>query len=470
MLHIKIMFLLIFLALPIFSQKRYEFHGDRLPISFFAGNRQRLIQELKKMGPGTLAVIKSMPLQFRNGDTTHAYRQDSDFYYLTGVEEAESVALINTDSDKPYTLLVRAGDARRERYDGARLGVNGALALGADRAERFPEADKVIQKAIRDAKRIVFINNFDDEFRKKILDIVYPLGSDNSSAGMKKILVDGRNLVGEMRLIKQPIEIEMIQKAVDATIEGHFVAMKRSLNATNEGQVAGAFQGRVRSLGARFLGYDTIAGSHGNACTLHYIENDKKISRDQLFLMDAGAEIGFYTADITRTWPVDGTYSDEQAQIYRLVLGAQEAAFLTVKPGARIRDGHIAAMRYISDGLVDLGILKGDKEAVFISRAWANITMHGTSHWLGMDVHDTGSYLDLQGSHPNGRILEAGMVLTVEPGLYIPIGSPGIDEKWHGIGVRIEDDLLVTPAGYQNLSEKLPRSIKEIEKFLKSKD
>lgn len=204
------------------------------------------------MGPGTLAIVKSMPLQFRNGDTTHAYRQDSDFYYLTGVEEPESVALIHGDSIKPYTLLVRAGDARRERYDGPRLGIKGALALGADAAERFPEADGVLQKAVKDATRIVLINNFDDEFRKKVLELVYPLGSDNSSASMRKILIDGRNLVGEMRLIKQPIEIDMIQKAVDASIEGHRAAMERSLSATNEGQVAGAFEGRVRSLGARF--------------------------------------------------------------------------------------------------------------------------------------------------------------------------------------------------------------------------
>ena len=375
---------LIFLVLPLLSQESSGFHGERLPSSFFANNRQRLIQELKKMGPGTLAIVKSMPLQFRNGDTTHAYRQDSDFYYLTGVEEPESVALIHGDSVKPYTLLVRAGDARRERYDGPRLGIKGALALGADAAERFPEADGVLQKAVKDATRIVLINNFDDEFRKKVLELVYPLGSDNSSASMRKILVDGRNLVGEMRLIKQPIEIDMIQKAVDASIEGHRAAMERSLSATNEGQVAGAFEGRVRSLGARFLGYDTIAGSYDNTCVLHYPYSDKGIFRDQLFLMDAGAEIGFYTADITRTWPVDGSFSPEQAQIYRLVYGAQEAALVKIKPGARHQEGYLAAMRYLSDGLVDLGILKGNKETVFNSRAWSTFTIHGISHWLGL--------------------------------------------------------------------------------------
>lgn len=466
MLNPKALFLLF---VPLFSQEVSEFHGVRLPSSFFASNRQRLIQELKKMGPGTLAIVKSMPLQYRNGDTTHAYRQDSDFYYLTGVEEAESIALIHGDQVKPYTLLVRAADARRERYDGPRLGIQGALALGADTAERFPEAEKVLQKAVREATRIVLINNFDDEFRQKILNLVYPLGSDNASASMKKILIDGRNLIGEMRLIKQPLEIDMIQKAVDVSIEGHRAAQERSLSATNEGQVAGAFEGRVRSLGARFLGYDTIAGAYDNTCVLHYPYSDKSVFRDQLFLMDAAAEIGFYTADITRTWPVDGTFSPEQAQIYRLVYGAQEAALAKIKPGARHQEGYLAAMRFMSDGLVDLGILKGNKETVFNSRAWANFTMHGISHWLGLDVHDTGSYRDIKGSDPNGRLLEAGMVLTVEPGLYIPVGTPGVDMKWQGIGVRIEDCVLVTPNGYRNLSEQLPRTLESVEKFLQSK-
>jgi Xaa-Pro aminopeptidase len=185
--------------------------------------------------------------------------------------------------------------------------------------------------------------------------------------------------------------------------------------------------------------------------------------------MDAGAEIGFYTADITRTWPVDGSFSPEQAQIYRLVYGAQEAALAKIKPGARHQEGYLAAMRYLSNGLVDLGILKGDKETVFNSRAWSRFTIHGISHWLGLDVHDTGSYRDLQGADPNGRILELGMVLTVEPGLYIPVGSAGVETKWHGIGIRIEDDVLVTPSGYRNLSEKLPRSLESLERFLQSK-
>ena len=215
------------LATPAVSATQ-SFHAARLPASFFAGNRARLLAELKKMGPGTIAIIKSMPEQHRNGDSTHMYRQDSDFYYLTGIEEAESVAILNADSDKPYTLLVRARDARRERYDGARLGVEGAVKQGADQAESFPAAEKNLKEVIAKAQRVVLISNFDEDFRKKALDLVYPFGSDNNHASYKKVLVDGRNLVAEMRLIKQPAEIDMLQNAVNVTIAGHLAAMKAS--------------------------------------------------------------------------------------------------------------------------------------------------------------------------------------------------------------------------------------------------
>jgi Xaa-Pro aminopeptidase len=443
-----------------------EYHGLRLPQSFFAGNRARLVQQMKAMGSGTIAVIKSMPLQPRNGDADHAYRQDSDFYYLTGVEEAESIALIDADSDKPYSLLVRAGDARRERYDGKRLGVEGALKVGADQAFRFPEADNTLKGAIRKAQRVVLICNFDDEFRKKMLDAVYPLGSDNNHATNKKVLVDGRHLVAEMRLIKQGPEIDMLQRAVDASIEGHLAAMRASVTAHNEGQVAGAFEGTVRSLGARFLGYDTIAGFGANACTLHYMTNDQAVAKGRLMLMDAGAEVGYYTADITRAWPVGGTFSAEQRAIYNLVLKAQNAAIAACQPGRAHRDGFQIAMRVLSDGLVDLGILKGDKEEVFKSGAWFAYSMHGISHWLGIDVHDTGDYQLAPGQRGGARVLEAGMVLTVEPGIYIPDKQEGVDPKWWGIGVRLEDDVLITAQGPKNLSERLPRDPQELEKLL----
>lgn len=432
----------------------------RLPSSFFAGNRGRMLAELKKMGPGTVAVIKSMPEQPRSGDGNHPYRQDSDFYYLTGVEEAEAVAILEGDSDKPYTLLVQASSPRRETYDGPRLGTEGALAAGADKVHRFPEAEAVLMGTLKKAPRVVLVCNFDSAFRKKVVEAVLPPGADNNHGTYSKALVDGRHLVAEMRLFKQPAEVDMLQKAVDASLAGHLAAMKASLKATNEGQVAGAFEGTVRSQGARFLGYGSIAGAGPDSCILHYVRNDQPLDRKDLFLLDAGAEIGYYTADITRTWPVDGTFSPEQRALYDLVYRAQEAAFAQVGPGRKHSDGKDAAMRVLSDGLVDLGILKGDKDEVYKSRAWFRFSLHGISHWLGLDVHDTGSYDD------GARLLQPGMVMTVEPGLYIPKGAEGVDPKWHGIGIRIEDVVLITPRGHQLLSGALPRKAGEIERVL----
>jgi len=444
-------------------------HGVRLPQAFFAGNRARLLAELKNLGPGTLGVLKSMPELPRNGGDTQPYRQDSDFYYLTGIEEARSVALLDADSPKPYTLLVQPRDPKREAYDGPLLGAEGALKAGADQAAVFPEAAKTLKEALQKAQRVVLVCTYDEPFRKEVLDAVYPVGTDNGHASYKKILVDGRNLLGELRLIKQPAELEMLQRAVDASVAGHLAAMRASARASNEGEVAGAFEGTVRSLGARFLGYETIAGAGPNSCVLHYPNNDQPVTKGDILLMDAGAEVGYYTADITRAWPTSGTFSKEQRAIYDLVLKAQNAAMACIRPGRIHHEGYDAAMRILSDGLVDLGLLKGDKEQVYKSRDWKRYSIHGISHWLGLDVHDTGSYGGFTEDKAAGlRVLEVGMVLTVEPGLYIPKDAKDVEPRWRGIGVRLEDDLVVTADGYRNLSDKLPRGVEEIEAIVKS--
>ncbi len=445
------------------------YHGLRLPVPFFAGNRARLMQQLKAMGPGTLAVINSMPEQPRNGDSEHAFRQDSDFYYLTGVEEPGAVALLATDGDKPYTLLVRPRDLKREAWNGPRLGIEGALSMGADQAFAFPKGDEVLTEAIRHAQRIVLVCNLDREFRTRILDAVLPLGTDNNHGQFRKSVMDGRHLVAELRSIKQPAEIEMIQKAVDVSIEGHLAAMRASRTATNEGQVAGAFEGTVRELGARFLGYDTIAGAGNQSCILHYPFNDAPLHSGDLQLMDAGAEVGYYTADITRTWPLSGKFSTEQLALYDLVFKAQEAGIAACVAGNPHIATHFAASRVVSNGLVDLGILKGGKDEVYKKGGWKRFFIHGTSHWLGLDVHDAGDYGVRDPIYRAGgrRPLEAGMVLTVEPGIYIPKGSEGVDPKWQGIGIRIEDDILVTKEGPRNLSARLPRKAEDVERALK---
>ncbi|GLH73892.1 Xaa-Pro aminopeptidase [Geothrix limicola] len=451
------------------AQAPLAYHGVRLPKAFFAGNRARLMARAKAMGPGSLVVVKSMPLQPSSGDGEHLYRQDSDFYYLTGVEEEHAVALLDADKGT-YTLLVQASDPRREIYDGPRLGVEGAKARGADEAAVFPAAEKTLNEALAKAKRIVLIDNFDETFRTKVLDVAYPKGAATWKGDYEKSLVDGRPIVAEMRLIKQPCEIDMIQHAVDVSIEGHLAAMRGSASFTNEGQVAAALEGTVRALGARFLAYETIAGAGSNGCVLHYPFNDQPILPGSLILMDASGEVGYYTSDITRTWPASGTFSPEQRALYDLVLKAQEAGLQEVRPG-RLHEASIrAAARVVSDGLVDLGLIKGEKEAAFKRGDWNKFLPHGISHYLGLDVHDVGSYGAPSEFHRHGgmRPLEAGMVLTMEPGIYIPKGMEGVDAKWQGIGIRIEDVILVTPEGCRNLSARLPRKAEEVEKVVRS--
>ncbi len=445
------------------------YHGLRLPASFFAGNRERLLRQLRNMGPGTLAIIKSMPEQPRNGDGEQAFRQDSDFYYLTGVEEPGAVALLSTEGDKPYTLLVRPRDPKREAWNGPRLGVEGALGHGADQAFDFPKGDELLLEAIKKAQRIVLVCNLDREFRIKILDAALPLGTDNGHGLFRKSVVDGRHIVAEMRSIKQPLEIDMLQKAVDVSIDGHLAAMRASRTATNEGQVAGAFEGAVRGLGARYLGYDTIAGAGNQSCILHYPFNDAPLRSGELQLMDAGAEVGYYSADITRSWPRNGKFSTEQRALYDLAFKAQEAGIATCTVGSPHIAAHYAASRVVSDGLVDLGILKGGKDEVYMQGDWKRFFIHGTGHWLGMDVHDAGDYGLKDPIYRAGgrRLLEAGMVLTVEPGIYIPKGSEGVEPKWQGIGIRIEDDILVTEKGPKILSACLPRKAEDVERALR---
>jgi Xaa-Pro aminopeptidase len=444
------------------------FHGVRIPDTFFAGNRARLLAKARAMGPGTLVVVKSMPTQPSSGDGEHLYRQDSDFYYLTGVEEERSVALLDADKGT-YTLLLQARDPRRLIYTGPQMTIEDAKVRGASEAVEFPAAEKTLAEALKGARRIVLVDTFDDEFRTRILDAAYPKGYTKWPADYEKSLVDGRPIVAEMRVVKQPCEVEMIQHAIDVSIEGHLAAMRGSRTFTNEGQVAAALEGTVRALGARFLSYETIAGAGSNGCVLHYAQDDKPIAPGSLILMDASGEVGFYTSDITRTWPANGTFSPEQRALYEVVLKAQEAGIQELRPGRPHAASMMAAARIISDGLVDLGLIKGDKEEAFKRGDWNKFLPHGASHYLGLDVHDAGNYGAVHPfhKHTGTRLLEAGMVLTMEPGIYIPKNMGGVDAKWQGIGIRIEDVILVTPEGPRNLSERLPRKADELEKVVR---
>ncbi|MGH7152017.1 MAG: aminopeptidase P N-terminal domain-containing protein [Planctomycetota bacterium] len=446
-------------------------HGAALPAAEFAERRAAFLEEISKHGPGTVAIVRSAPMAVRNGDVEHEYRQDSDFIWLTGFPEPEATAIFEPEfpgsegsggtAEKPpvYTLIVRAKDRRREMWEGERIGPDRAVSeFGADRGETARKTEELVREAISRAKTLVLVNFLDDEFGEMVDRMVK---ERRDAKGDAPEVVDGRPWIWTRRMVKSPAEVEMLRKAVEVTIEGHLAAMGASRPGMNEGEVEAAAEFAFRALGAPRLGYPSICGAGARSCVLHYDSNREFTGPNDLLLMDAGAEVGFYTADVTRTWPLSGTFTPEQRAIYEVVLRAQEAAFEKVRPGGSFLQVQEASALAITRGLVHLGLLQGDPEELARDRAYGSFFPHGTSHWLGLDVHDA------SGTRGRRRGLEPGMVFTVEPGIYIPEGMEGVDPKWWGIGVRIEDDVLVTKAGYENLSARLPRDPDEIEALVR---
>jgi Xaa-Pro aminopeptidase len=446
-------------------------HGSAANPREFARHREAFLAYLEEQGEGTVAIVRSAPNAPRNGDVEHEYRQDSDFYWLTGFPEESSTAIfepgatesassdgfVEASGGRPpvYTLLVLPRNPSQEIWTGRRIGPEGAVReYGADRAADREKADAVVKEAIGRAKTLVVVNGFDRAFRESVDRTVREL--QEQGRGPEKV-VDGSRWVGARRNVKSPEEIEMLRRAIEVTMEGILHAMATARPGMNEGAAEAAAEYAFRALGSPRLGFPTICGAGRNSCILHYVTNDAWIGEDDLVLMDAGAEVGYFTADITRTWPVSGRFTPEQRAIYEIVYRAQEAGIEAVKPGVPFGDVHQASAIEVTRGLVALGLLEGDPEELVRTRAHRKFFMHGTSHWLGLDVHDTGG---------RSRVLEPGMVLTVEPGIYIAEGTEGVDPKWWGIGVRIEDDVLVTESGREVLSARLPREPNALEAFL----
>ncbi|MCI0587731.1 MAG: aminopeptidase P family protein [Planctomycetes bacterium] len=446
-------------------------HGAALPASEFAERRAAFLEEISRHGPGTVAIARSAPMAMRNGDVEHEYRQDSDFTWLTGFPEPEATAIFepgfpevegagSPSGERPvYTLIVRAKDRRREMWEGERIGPDRAMKeFGADRGETTRKTEELVREAISRAKTLVLVNHLDREFGEMVDRIVQERRASKEGAPE---VVDGRPWIWTRRMVKSPAEIEMLRKAVEVTIEGHLAAMRASHPGMNEGEVEAATEFAFRALGSPRLGYPSICGGGARACVLHYDSNREFTGPNDLLLMDAGAEVGSYTADVTRTWPLSGTFTPEQRAIYEVVLRAQEAALEKVRPGGSFLQVQEASALEITRGLVRLGLLEGDPVELAGDRAYGRFFPHGTSHWLGLDVHDA------SGTRGGRRGLVPGMVFTVEPGIYIPEGMEGVDPKWWGIGVRIEDDVVVTGSGYENLSARLPRDPDEIESLVR---
>ena len=428
----------------------------------FARRRRRLMQ---MMGAGAIAILAAAPERVRNRDVDYPYRPDSDFFYLTGFPEPEAVAvLVPGRREAQYVIFCRERDPDAEIWHGRRAGLAGARdRYGADDAFPITDIDDILPGLMENRDRVYYAMGRLEEFDRNVmgwLNQVRNRARGGVQAPAKFVALD--QVVHEMRLIKSRHEITLMRRAAEISAAAHRRAMTACAPGMTEYQIEAELLHAFMSAGARSPAYPSIVGGGENGCILHYTENDATLNDGDLLLIDAGAEYGCYAADITRTFPVNGRFSPEQRALYDVVLAAQRAAIDKVRPGCHWNAPHDAAVKALTRGLVKLGILKGQPAKLIKDEAYRRFYMHRTGHWLGMDVHDVGEY-KVDG---RWRLFEPGMVLTVEPGLYIPSGSKGVARKWWNIGIRIEDDVLVTADGPQVLTGGVPKEAEEIEALM----
>ena len=396
----------------------------------------------------------------------HRYRQDSTFFYLTGFKEPESICVIAPDHpEHKFVLFVRPRNKEQEIWTGKRAGVEGAAEeYGADAAYPLEELDEELPKYFKDVEKIYYTIGSDAKLDDRVVGLLKQFRSKRykSSSGPVSI-VDPAEIVRNMRAIKDAHELELIHKAADISSEAHIAAMKSVKPGMYEYEVQAVIEYTFLKNGADGPSYPTIAGAGANATCLHYDVNNCVIKDGDLVLVDAGAEYGHYAGDITRTFPANGKFSNAQKELYSIVLDAQIAAIEVIKPGVRMDEYHEKAVQIIVDGLMDLGLLKGDRDKIMEDKEYGKFYMHNSGHWLGLDTHDVGR----RKIEDEVRPFEPGMVVTVEPGIYIAQDMEEVDEKYRGIGIRIEDNVLVTENGHEVLTEKTPQTIADIEAIMK---
>jgi len=426
--------------------------------------KQRRRSLMSHLGKNSIAIIPTASEKTRNRDSHFPFRPDSDFTYLTGFKEPEAVAvLIPGRKGSQYVLFCRENDKLMEIWNGRRAGLEGAKNI-YDAEEVYPidRLDEILPQLLENRERVFYSIGNDESFDKRLIEWVNKVRL-KARAGIiaPQEFISLDHLIHEMRLIKSAAEIRTMRKAADISSEAHIKAMKACKPGMREHAVEAEISHTFTKHGCP-PAYTSIVGGGENACILHYNENDSALENGHMLLIDAGAELDCYASDITRTFPVNGKFSPEQKIIYEIVLKAQIAAIKKVKPGNHWNQPHDAAVRELTKGLIANGLLKGELSALIKKEAYKTFYMHRTGHWLGMDVHDVGDY------KVNGkwRVFKPGMVLTVEPGLYIASGTKAIAKKWWDIGVRIEDDVLVTEEGYDILSKKAPKTVAEIEKLM----
>lgn len=428
----------------------------------FAARRKALAEQ---MGDNAIAILPSSKLKVRNHDADFQFRQDSDFYYLTGFNEPEAVlALIPGREHGEAVLFCRERDPSKELWDGKMLGPEGAIkTLGFDDAFPISDIDEILPGLIEGRDKVFYALGRNAQFDAQIMEWVNTIRSKvRSGAHPPGEFVAIEYPLHELRLFKSKAEVKLMKRAAEISAKAHVQAMKACKPGLFEYSLEAEIVHSCMQEGARFQAYSSIVGGGANGCILHYIDNNEALVDGDLVLIDAGCELELYASDITRTFPVNGKFSDAQAEIYQIVLDAQYAAIEQVKPDNHWNHPHEAAVEVIVDGLMRLGILKGKRKDILEKETYKQFYMHRTGHWLGLDVHDVGEYK----TGGEWRVLEPGMVMTVEPGIYIAPGSKGVAKKYHGIGIRIEDDVLVTKSGCEVLTNGVPKEIKEIEALM----
>ncbi|NJN03716.1 MAG: M24 family metallopeptidase [Leptolyngbyaceae cyanobacterium SL_1_1] len=418
---------------------------------------------------GATAVFRSAPMAVMHNDVEYPFRQESDFYYLTGFNEPDAVAVLAPHHEEhKFVLFVQPKDLAKETWTGYRIGVDQAKALyAADEVYPISELDEKLVQYVEKAERLYYHFGLDQEFNQKILRLWQRLLATYAKRGTGPVAIeDARLLLQTMRRVKQPEELALLRQAIAITVKAHNVAREMARPGLYEYEIQAEMEHLFRREGGMGPAYPSIVASGENSCILHYIENKRQLQTDDLLLIDAGCAYGYYNADITRTFPVAGKFSTEQRILYELVLEAQLQAIAQVQPGKAFNEFHDAATRTITAGLVKLGLLQGNVDELIENKQHKAFFMHGTGHFLGLDVHDVGT---LRNSDKTWKPFEPGNVVTVEPGIYISPyyqpaeGQPEVGDRWRGIGIRIEDDLLVTETGHEVLTAGVPKTIEVME-------
>jgi Xaa-Pro aminopeptidase len=425
----------------------------------FERRRRRFMEQL---GGEAAALFPAAPESMRSRDVEYRYRQHSDFYYLTGFDEPGAVCLLLPGHPtEEYVLFVQPRDQERETWTGRRLGTEGAIEhLGASTAYPAGEMDSKILEFLRERRDLYYAVEPDRLFNQRVLRWLVQTQTERPRSGKGACnLLDPREILHEMRLRKEPEDLDQMRRAAAITAEAHREVMRQVRPGRNEYEIEALLDYEFRRAGAAGAAYPSIVASGVNATVLHYTRNDRAMAEGDLLLVDAAAEYEFYCADVTRTLPVGRRFEGRARAVYEVVLAAQIAAIDAVRPGVRVDDVHERAVQLLVRGLLELGLMIGEAEAIREKELYKPFFMHRTSHWLGMDVHDVGLYK----AAGQSRVLEPGMVLTVEPGLYIGNHMENVAAEWHGIGVRIEDDVLVTAGGHEVLSTGAPKDIDAVE-------